>query len=84
MVQASGETLVDLFCGIGYFTIPLLAKSGADKAYACEWNPDSVEALRRNLETNGVSHKCEILHGDNRCRHKHQCFLLLLTCCLMA
>jgi tRNA G37 N-methylase Trm5 len=67
VAQASGETVVDLFCGIGYFTIPLLAKSGADKVYACEWNPDSVEALRRNLEANDVSHKCEILHGDNRC-----------------
>jgi tRNA wybutosine-synthesizing protein 2 len=33
--------------------------------YACELNPDSVEALRRNLKANGVEDQCEVLPGDN-------------------
>ncbi len=28
---AAGETVVDLFAGIGYYTLPLLAKAGAAK-----------------------------------------------------
>ncbi|XP_055336581.1 tRNA wybutosine-synthesizing protein 2 homolog [Paramacrobiotus metropolitanus] len=59
------ECIVDLFSGIGYFTIPLL-KAGAKWVYACEWNPASVEALKRNLRLNGVEKRCEILFGDNR------------------
>lgn len=55
LMNAAGETLVDLFCGIGYFTVPLLACGRVSKAYACEWNPDSVEALRRNLVANGAT-----------------------------
>lgn len=34
--------------------------------YACEWNPHAVEALRRNLEANGVTDSCVVLEGDNR------------------
>eukprot|EP00798_Chlamydomonas_sp_ICE-L_P031886 gene31886-6189_t len=60
-----GETLVDLFTGIGYFTVPLLTLSGVCKSYACEWNPNAIEALRRNLAVNGVDHKCEVLPGDS-------------------
>ena len=41
-LQARGEIFVDLFCGIGYFTIPLLASGGAEKAYVCEWNPGTL------------------------------------------
>ncbi|XP_023653623.1 tRNA wybutosine-synthesizing protein 2 homolog [Paramormyrops kingsleyae] len=61
-----GETVVDLYAGIGYFTLPYLVHSGAAHVHACEWNPHAVEALRRNLELNGVSDRCTIHQGDNR------------------
>jgi tRNA G37 N-methylase Trm5 len=63
--DCAGETVVDLFAGIGYFTIPLL-KAGAEKVFACEWNPDAVTALRRNLQLNQVAERCDVLFGDNR------------------
>ena len=52
-VSAFGETVVDLFAGIGYYTLQLLRHAGVAKVYACEWNPNSVAALRANLVSNG-------------------------------
>ncbi|XP_034037639.1 tRNA wybutosine-synthesizing protein 2 homolog [Thalassophryne amazonica] len=60
------ETVVDLYAGIGYFTLPYLVHASASHVHACEWNPDAVEALRKNLEANGVSDRCTIHQGDNR------------------
>lgn len=62
----SGETIVDAYCGIGYYTIPMLARSSATHVHACEINPDSITALQKGLARNGVSQKCTIHHGDNR------------------
>ncbi|XP_040903813.1 tRNA wybutosine-synthesizing protein 2 homolog [Toxotes jaculatrix] len=61
-----GETVVDLYAGIGYFTLPYLVHTGASHVHACEWNPDAVEALQKNLKANGVSDRCTIHQGDNR------------------
>jgi tRNA G37 N-methylase Trm5 len=46
--------------------LPYLVHAKACKVIACEWNPASVEALKRNLELNKCVEKCEILAGDNR------------------
>jgi len=51
--------------GIGYFTLPYLVHASASHVYACEWNPDAVEALQRNLSLNSVSGRCTVLFGDN-------------------
>ena len=49
------QVVVDLFAGIGYFTVPLLAlPPRCKKLFACEINPDSVFALQQNLLRNGV------------------------------
>jgi len=42
--------VVDLFAGIGYFTLPYLVHAGALHVHACEWNPAAVEALKKNLK----------------------------------
>ena len=66
-IAAAGETVVDLFAGIGYYTLQLLHHSGVAKVVACEWNPHSVEALRKNLVKNGFDEtRCEVREGDNR------------------
>ncbi|CAN9515143.1 unnamed protein product [Ophioblennius macclurei] len=61
-----GETVVDLYAGIGYFTLPYLVHAKASQVLACEWNPHAVEALQKNLSLNGVSDRCTIHQGDNR------------------
>ncbi|XP_069049896.1 tRNA wybutosine-synthesizing protein 2 homolog [Lepisosteus oculatus] len=65
-LDCSGETVVDLYAGIGYFTIPYLVCAGAARVHACEWNPHAVAALRRNLQLNGVSQRCTVHQGDSR------------------
>ena len=64
-LRACGETVVDCFAGIGYYTLPLLLHAGAAHVYACEWNPPSLEALRRGLALNAVAASaCTVLEGD--------------------
>lgn len=65
-LPCSGEVLVDLYAGIGYFTLPYLVHAAAAFAHACEWNSHAVEALRRNLVLNGVQDRCRVHHGDSR------------------
>ncbi|NXT81344.1 TYW2 protein, partial [Zapornia atra] len=65
-LPCSGEVLVDLYAGIGYFTLPYLVHAAAAFVHACEWNSHAVEALRRNLVLNGVQDRCQIHHGDSR------------------
>ncbi|NWY60093.1 TYW2 protein, partial [Chionis minor] len=65
-LPCSGEVLVDLYAGIGYFTLPYLVHAAAAFAHACEWNGHAVEALRRNLALNGVQDRCRVHHGDSR------------------
>jgi tRNA G37 N-methylase Trm5 len=44
----------------------VLVHSGAAHVHACEWNPEAVLALDRNLEANGVAGRCTVHVGDNR------------------
>lgn len=64
--DCKGETVVDLYAGIGYFVLPYLVHAGAELVHACEWNPHAVEGLRRGLKANRVEDRCIIHQGDNR------------------
>ena len=64
-VVAEGDVVVDLYAGIGYYTLPALVHGGAT-VHACEWNPEAVKALRWGLDANGVKERCTIHEGDNR------------------
>uniref|UniRef100_A0A0B7AUP4 tRNA(Phe) (4-demethylwyosine(37)-C(7)) aminocarboxypropyltransferase n=1 Tax=Arion vulgaris TaxID=1028688 RepID=A0A0B7AUP4_9EUPU len=65
-LDCRNETIVDLYAGIGYFTLPYLVHTQAHHVHACEWNPYAVLALKRNLQINGVLEKCTVHEGDNR------------------
>ncbi|XP_066415613.1 tRNA wybutosine-synthesizing protein 2 homolog isoform X1 [Molothrus aeneus] len=65
-LPCSGEVLVDLYAGIGYFTLPFLVHARAAFVHACEWNSHAVEALHRSLVLNGVRDRCHIHSGDSR------------------
>ncbi len=61
-----GETVVDLFAGIGYFTLPAAVLGRAGHVHACEANPVAVEYLRTNVERNRVGGRVTVYPGDNR------------------
>ena len=61
-----GETVVDLFSGIGYYTLPMLVKSQVNHVHCCEWNPVAVKALEWSLYRNNIANRCTIHEGDNR------------------
>ena len=60
-----GETIVDMFSGIGYWSI-LLAKHSKARIYAIDINPKAIEFLRKNCQLNGVESQVTILEGDCR------------------
>jgi len=64
-LDCTGETVVDMFCGIGYFTLPLAKYSGARRVFACEKNPQSYGFLLKNLALNEINNVIPLL-GDNR------------------
>lgn len=61
-----GEVIVDLFAGIGYYSLPILVHSEVEHVHCCEWNDDAVESLEWGLERNNVSSLCTVHRGDNR------------------
>ncbi|XP_075691726.1 tRNA wybutosine-synthesizing protein 2 homolog isoform X2 [Rhinoderma darwinii] len=51
-LRCSEEIVIDLYAGAAF-------------VHACEWNPDAITALQKNLDINKVSHKCQIHEGDS-------------------
>ena len=61
-----GETVVDLFAGVGPFSV-LIAKNNADaKVYAVDINPEAIEFLKRNIRLNRVENRVIPIQGDAR------------------
>ncbi|MBN2065820.1 MAG: class I SAM-dependent methyltransferase family protein [Candidatus Thermoplasmatota archaeon] len=65
-ISNNTETVVDMFAGIGYFSIPLAVYSKPKKLYSCEINPIAFEFLNKNIVLNDVTEIIEPIFGDNR------------------
>ena len=59
------ETVIDMFAGIGYFTIPIGVHSNAKEVFAIEINPNSYNFLCENIMLNKLDNITPIL-GDCR------------------
>lgn len=61
-----GETVIDMFAGIGYWAIPVAKLTGARKVFAIDINPEAAKSLEKNVFLNKVQEKVDILKGDCR------------------
>ena len=59
------EIIVDMFVGIGYFTVPIAKLARPTKIYAIDLNPDSILYLNKTLEKNKLKN-VEVFEGDSK------------------
>jgi len=61
-----GEIVIDMFAGIGYFSLPIAVHGNPEKVYSLEINPTAFRYLEQNISLNEVEEVVEAWHGDNR------------------
>jgi len=62
----SGETVVDLFAGVGPFSVLIAKRNPEVKVYAVDINPEAVELLKINARANRVDNRLFPVLGDAR------------------
>ncbi len=60
----NGEIIVDMFAGIGYFSIPMAVHSRPRKIISIEINPESFAYLKENIRLNQVEDIISPISGD--------------------
>ncbi|MBD6955591.1 MAG: class I SAM-dependent methyltransferase [Thermoplasmata archaeon] len=63
-IDAVGERVVDMFAGIGYFSIPISKYCFPERVIAIEKNEEAYKYLVENIKLNGVS--VDPILSDNR------------------
>lgn len=65
-IVEDGEIVVDMFAGIGYFSIPMAVHSNPGKIYSIEINPVSYSYLNENIMLNKAEGIIKPILGDCR------------------
>ncbi|MHA1657768.1 MAG: class I SAM-dependent methyltransferase family protein, partial [Promethearchaeota archaeon] len=60
------EVIVDMFAGIGYFTLPIGVHSKVKRIYSIEMNPEAYNFLVENIKLNHLEEKITPILGDCR------------------
>ena len=60
----TGEYVVDMFAGIGQFSLPMAIHAQPRIIQAIEWNPDAYHYLSQNIEANKVTNVVKPHFGD--------------------
>ncbi len=64
--QRSGkEEVIDMFTGVGSFSIQIAKRASQSRVTAIDINPDAIRYLRENMELNGVRN-IEVIESDIR------------------
>lgn len=61
-----GDTVIDMFAGVGPFAIQIAKQHEKVRVYAVDVNPDAIEFLNKNIATNRVLAKVTPVLGDVR------------------
>ena len=59
-----GETIIDMFTGVGPFSVLIAKRHENVQVYAIDVNPDAIDLLKRNLKENRVEQKVTPILGD--------------------
>jgi tRNA wybutosine-synthesizing protein 2 len=59
-----GEIIVDMFAGIGYFSLPIAKISNPKQIYSIEINPNSFKFLVENIKLNQLEDKITPINGN--------------------
>jgi len=62
----NGETVADLFAGVGPFSVLIGKRNPTAKVYAVDLNPDAVELLYMNVRVNRVENNVSPILADAR------------------
>jgi tRNA (guanine37-N1)-methyltransferase len=62
----TGETVADLFAGVGPFSVLIGKRNPKVQVYAVDLNPEAVELLKLNVRINRVENRVHPLLGDAR------------------
>jgi tRNA (guanine37-N1)-methyltransferase len=59
-----GETIIDMFAGVGPFSVLIAKRHENVRVYAIDVNPKAIDLLKRNLNENRVEQKVTPILGD--------------------
>ncbi len=60
------EVIVDMFAGIGYFSLPIAIHSNVKRIYSIELNPLSYNSLVENINLNRLEDRITAINGDSK------------------
>jgi tRNA wybutosine-synthesizing protein 2 len=60
------EIIVDMFAGIGYFSLPIAKHSMVKQIYCIELNPESYKFLVENIKINHLNDKIVSIEGNSK------------------
>lgn len=60
----SGEIVVNMFAGVGCFSIIIAKHSQSDKIYSIDVNPTAIKYMQENIKLNKVEGKIFVTQGD--------------------
>ncbi|CAD6193637.1 unnamed protein product [Caenorhabditis auriculariae] len=61
-----GQTVVDMYAGLGYYSMTFLVVCEAKNLVAVDWDEEILDALVRSAQTNHVEDRIVVIHGDAR------------------
>jgi len=59
-----GEVIVNMFSGVGCYSIIIAKHSEAEKIYSVDINPTAVQYMQENIKLNKVGERIVPIHGD--------------------